>query len=38
MIECGDLIALKCLIADGKIDFQSRTSEGLNLLDLTYML
>ena len=35
VVECGDLIALKCLVADGEVDFQSKTSEGLNLLDLT---
>ena len=35
VVECGDLIALKCLVADGEVDFQSKTSESLNLLDLT---
>ena len=35
VVECGDLITLKCLIAVGEFDFRSKSLEGLNLLDLT---
>ena len=34
IIKCGDLIALKYLITDGEISFQSKILEGFNLLDL----